>query len=230
VYHKPLGPARACGGNLLACMRFVLYPPRAMDQRTLYLAMLESAWITAKIGAGFGLLLWIAGALVARSQPRARAAHVAEGARPRALAQLAALLVGGALVALTRDEALGLPAPAQAVIAATAALLGPLGGMLGAWTAKTLGSALVFDAEAHDRLVTTGPFGIVRHPFYLSLALWAAGFGLALGSLSGTAVLIVFYLAASAWRARLEDRVLAEAFPQDFPAWAARVRGFLPKI
>jgi protein-S-isoprenylcysteine O-methyltransferase Ste14 len=152
------------------------------------------------------------------------------GAMPRALAQLLGLLIGGALVALTRDEAYALPAVSQALIAAAAALFALLGGMLGAWTSKTLGSALVFGAEAHERLVTTGPFGIVRHPFYLSLALWAAGTGFALGSLSGTAALLLLYLAASAWRARLEDRVLAEAFPQDHAAWAARVRGFLPKI
>jgi len=211
-------------------MRFLLYPARAMDERTLYLAMLESAWITAKIAAAFGLLVWIAGALVARSRPRAQPTRAVAGAMPRALAQLAALLVGGALVALTREEALKLPAVAQALIAASATVLALLGGMLGAWTAKTLGSSLVFGAEAHERLVTTGPFGIVRHPFYLSLALWAAGFGFALGSLSGTAALLLLYLAASAWRARLEDRVLAEAFPQDHAAWAARVRGFIPRI
>jgi len=102
--------------------------------------------------------------------------------------------------------------------------------MLGAWTARTLGLALTFPAEVRGSLVTHGPFGIVRHPFYLSLALWAAGLGLALGSLSGTLVLLLLYLAASAWRARLEDAVLAEAFPQEFPAYAARVRGFLPKL
>jgi len=204
-----------------------------MDQATLYSAMLESAWITARIAVGFGLLIWIAGVLFARGVPRPAAGHasfVRKGAGPRALAQLGALLAGGALCALSRGEAFGLPPLWQAAIAGLAALIGPLGGMLGAWTARTLGLALVFPAEVRGGLVTHGPFGIVRHPFYLSLALWACALGLALGSLSGTLVLLLLYLAASAWRARLEDAVLAEAFPQEFPAYAARVRGFLPKI
>jgi len=204
-----------------------------MDEAALFSAMLESAWITARIAVGFGLLVWIAGTLFARGVPRVPpgpAPFARKGAGPRALAQLGALLVGGILCALTRGEAFALAPPWQGAIAALAALLGPLGGMLGAWTARTLGLALVFPAEVRGGLVTHGPFGIVRHPFYLSLALWAAGLGLALGSLSGTLVLLLLYLAASAWRARLEDAVLAEAFPQEFPAYAARVRGFLPKI
>jgi hypothetical protein len=38
------------------------------------------------------------------------------------------------------------------------------------------------------------------------------------------------FLAASAWRARLEDAVLAEALPAGIPRLAARVRGFLPEV
>jgi protein-S-isoprenylcysteine O-methyltransferase Ste14 len=202
-----------------------------MDETTLYAAMLESAWITARIAVAFGLLVWALGVWLARGRPPAGPAALSRpGAGPRFLAQLAALLAGGALCALTRDEALRLPAWAQGTTCFAAALLGPLGGMLGAWTAKTLGPALVFPAAAPERLVTSGPFGIVRHPFYLSLGLWATGAGLALGSLSGTVVLLAGYLAASAWRARLEDRVLAEAFPAEFPAYAARVRAFAPRL
>ena len=226
MYHRDLGAA----SNLLARFRFGSCTLSAMDQRTLFEAMLESAWITARIAVGFGLVLWIVGALVARGSVRTAAFRTLPGAGPRALAQLAALLVGGALVALTRGEAFRLPGLAQALVAFSAALLGPLGGMLGAWSAKTLGPALVMAAEARGALVTTGPFGIVRHPFYLSLGLCAASLGLALGSLSGTLVLAVLYFAASAWRARLEERVLAEAFPTEYAAWAARVRGFLPRI
>src|SRR5436190_468922 len=177
-----------------------------MDDTTLFSAMLESAWITARIAVGFGLLIWVAGAMFARGVSRAAAApapFARKGAGPRALAQLAALLVGGALCALTRGEAERLAPLLQGALAALAAVLGPLGGMFGAWTARTLGLALVFPAEVRGSLVTHGPFGIVRHPFYLSLALWAAGLGLALGSLSGTLVLLLLYLAASAWRARL---------------------------
>ncbi len=207
-----------------------------MDTTLFASAMLESAWITARISVLIGLAVWVTGVLFARGrQPAALAApaHARPGAMPRALAQGAALLLGGALCALTRGEAERvLPAWGQGVVAALAALLGPAGGMLGAWSARELGHALVPGAEvrAGAPLVTTGPFGIVRHPFYLSLAVWSASAGLGLGSLSGTAVLLVTFLLASAWRARLEDGVLAEAFPGEFPPYAARVRAFLPRV
>lgn len=213
-----------------------MYGLARMENAFLTSALLESAWITSRISVGIGLAVWIAGVLLARGRPRAPAgapAHARRGALPRALAQGAALVAGGALCALTRGEAERLlPAWGQGFVAALAALMAPVGGMLGAWSARELGPGLVPGAEvrAGAPLVTTGPFGIVRHPFYLSLALWAGAAGLALGSLSGTALLLALFLVASAWRARLEDRVLAEAFPREFPPYAARVRAFLPRI
>ncbi|MEP7028342.1 MAG: methyltransferase [Candidatus Eisenbacteria bacterium] len=197
--------------------------------------LLASAWISARIAVAAGFVIWIAGATIARRarRPSPPVVHALPGAGARALAQFAALLAGGALAALTRDEAARwLPAWGQGAVCAAAALCALLGGMLGAWAARTLGAALVLPAEvrAGDPLVTTGPFAIVRHPFYLSLALWAAGAGLALGSLSGTLGLFVAVLATSASRARLEDTVLARAHPAAFADYARRVRAFFPRI
>jgi len=207
-----------------------------LDSGTLAAAMLDSAWISARIAVAAGLLIWIVGA---RFRPgRRRAQDVATpvaalpGAGSRALAQLAAFLAGGALCALTRDEALSLPGWGQALICILAALSALLGGMLGAWAAQTLGAQLVLPAEvrAGAPLVTGGPFGIVRHPFYLSIILWALGAGLALGSLLGTVGLTAALLATSASRARLEDRVLERAHGEAFREYAKRVSGFVPKI
>jgi protein-S-isoprenylcysteine O-methyltransferase Ste14 len=200
-------------------------------------ALVEAAWISARIAVALGLVVWTLGVLLARGGLPKRVlgapAFARPGALPRAAAQFAALLAGGALCALTRGEAQRvLPPWGQCLVAGLASVLAPLGGMLGAWTARALGEAFVFAALVFPGapLVTSGPFGIVRHPLYLSVGLWAVATGLALGSLSGTTVLLVLYLAASAWRARLEDAVLAEAFPDAFPDYAARVPAFLPKI
>ena len=201
-------------------------------------ALVEAAWISARIAALLGLVLWVLGVLLARRGLPQRASAAAPafarpGALPRAAAPFAALLLGGALCALTRGEAQRvLPPWGQCLVAGLASVLAPLGGMLGAWTARALGEALVFAARVFPgaSLVTTGPFGIVRHPLYLSVGLWAVATGLALGSLSGTTVLFALYFAAAAWRARLEDQVLAEAFPEAFPEYAARVPALLPKL
>ena len=207
-----------------------------LDSGTLASAMLDSAWISARIAVAAGLLIWIVGSRFrpGRRHPQDVAAPVAAlpGAGSRALAQLAAFLAGGALCALTRDEALGLPGWGQALICILAALSALLGGMLGAWAARTLGAQLVLPAEvrAGAPLVTGGPFGIVRHPFYLSIILWALGAGLALGSLLGTVGLTAALLATSASRARLEDRVLERAHGDAFRGYAKRVGGFVPRI
>lgn len=182
-------------------------------------ALVRSAWITSRIVAGLGLATWAVGALAALAKAPVRRRHGA------ALVHALALVVGGALIALTRGEAERvLPAAAQAGVAAVAALLGASGGLLGAWSARALGRA------APGALVTTGPYGIVRHPLYLSLAVTACAVGLALGSLLGALVLAVALGWVSATRARAEERELARLHPEEFPAWAARVRAFTPRV
>ena len=185
---------------------------------------------------GFVGPLWVrlrSGAARRRIAASGPAAHARPDAPIRVAAQAAAFVLGCVLIAWTRGEAQRLlPAWAQGLVAAAAAITALLSGMLQAWTAFTLGERLVIPAQARAGapLVTTGPFGIVRHPFYLSFALWGGAAGLARGSLSGSATLVVLFLAASAWRARLEDGVLAEAYPEAYPAYAARVRAFTPHI
>jgi protein-S-isoprenylcysteine O-methyltransferase Ste14 len=198
-----------------------------LDSATLGSAMLESAWISARIAVAAGLVLWIAGTILGRGPRRAAQpapiAAALPGAGPRALAQFAALLAGGALCALTRDEASRwLPPLAQGAVCVLAAISALLGGMLGA--------QLVFPAEARSGapLVISGPFAIVRHPFYLSLILWALGAGLALGSVAGTVGLVAALFATSASRARLEDKVLERAHGDAFREYAKRVHGFVP--
>jgi protein-S-isoprenylcysteine O-methyltransferase Ste14 len=190
-------------------------------------ALLEAAWITARIAAGLGLAAWVVGAAVGLGAFARRGGPLPPGeraaARAGALAQVAALIVGGAVIGLTRGEAVRvLPALAQALVAALAALVGPLGGMLGAWSARTLARG--------EGLIVRGPFALVRHPLYLSLGLVIASSGLALGSLSGTAAASALVLAASAWRARREDEALARAHGDAFAAYAARVHALRPRL
>lgn len=76
--------------------------------------------------------------------------------------------------------------------------------------------------DRHQEVVSTGPYGIVRHPFYISLIVTQAIYPLALGSLWA-------YLPALAiaglfvWRAVREDAVLQAELP-GYAAYAARVR------
>lgn len=75
-------------------------------------------------------------------------------------------------------------------------------------------------------LVTTGPYGLVRHPIYAAAILLAVGLALVV---NGTLTLL--YGAVLIWlldrKATREERWLAERYP-DYPAYRNRVRKLIP--
>jgi protein-S-isoprenylcysteine O-methyltransferase Ste14 len=208
-----------------------------MDSRTLAAALLEAAWITARIASGLSVL----GAIVAMTLVRARVGggrpaavrHRRAGALPRVAAMLLAALAGAIVTTLTRTPAGGgLPAAGQAVIAAISMVSSLCGGMFAAWAAAALGANFAIGAvvRADGALVTSGPFALVRHPFYGALALLGIGAALAAGSLAGAVVFLAAYAPAAHWRAALEEQVLAEAWPAAWAEYAARTPRFLPRF
>ncbi len=77
-------------------------------------------------------------------------------------------------------------------------------------------------AERGHRLITTGPYAVVRHPMYGGAILFFLGTPLLLGSFYG----LVFVPALTlllAIRSVLEERVLAERFP-DYTPYSEKVR------
>lgn len=88
---------------------------------------------------------------------------------------------------------------------------------------STVGATL---APAHE-LVTDGPYGRVRHPMYLGLAL------LAVGSLAiyrtWTTLLFVAQLPVLVVRARREETLLETAFGDRWREYAAAVPAWLPR-
>jgi protein-S-isoprenylcysteine O-methyltransferase Ste14 len=93
-------------------------------------------------------------------------------------------------------------------------VLAAMGAALGAWSARALGSSLTpFPKPApKGTLVQTGPFRVMRHPIYVGGVLFFAGLSLVFSvyGLALTAVLAVFWV----FKARLEERLLAERFPE----------------
>src|SRR5262245_19434590 len=95
-----------------------------LDSAAVGAALVTWAWWTARIAAATGLFFLLVGLVTARREaPAARAATDRKGGAGWALAQLAALVAGGALAAVTRGEAeRWLPPLAQGGIAAIAAI------------------------------------------------------------------------------------------------------------
>lgn len=73
------------------------------------------------------------------------------------------------------------------------------------------------------KLITTGPFAILVHPLYTSVALLVIpGVGLLLGSWLGAALGAILYLASRRF-APAEERDLEKQFPDEYPAYRRRV-------
>ncbi len=89
-------------------------------------------------------------------------------------------------------------------------------------------SGLVAIQQGH-RLVTTGIYGVIRHPSYAGLLLYCIGWSLAFRSGSGlilTALLVPVLLA----RIRSEEALLASHFGAEYDAYRARTARLIPGI
>jgi protein-S-isoprenylcysteine O-methyltransferase Ste14 len=77
------------------------------------------------------------------------------------------------------------------------------------------------------RLVTGGPYSLSRHPVYLGEIVTAIGISIATaGWLGGLA--IVYFVTCELLRIRFEERVLSQAFPDEYPVYARRVSRYFP--
>lgn len=102
-------------------------------------------------------------------------------------------------------------------------------GLLAVWGIRSIGEQMSSQAEIRPdtSVVTTGAFGLVRHPLYLSiLLLWA-----------GAALALLSWLLALCWlglipafvaRARLEERLLARHLGPAYDAYTERVPMLVP--
>jgi protein-S-isoprenylcysteine O-methyltransferase Ste14 len=81
---------------------------------------------------------------------------------------------------------------------------------------------------AGHRLVTDGPFAVVRHPMYL--AVFLAGIGSLLIYRTWATLFFASNMLGLIVRARREERALASEFGEEWRAYAARVPAFLPTL
>ncbi len=102
-----------------------------------------------------------------------------------------------------------------------------VGSALSIYCVRALGRSFSIVATAR-RLVTSGPYGVVRHPLYLAEAI--SMIGVIILHLSPAAILLGLVEAAlQLSRMRMEEAVLTEAFP-DYTAYARRVPMLVPRL
>jgi protein-S-isoprenylcysteine O-methyltransferase Ste14 len=122
----------------------------------------------------------------------------------------------------------------EASIALPLALLGCVLALAGAAFALRsrveLGAAWSFVPKAHQGtgLVTTGPYGLVRHPIYLGLALLGAGDALAFASWPALMIVLCGIVPTFAWRARAEEKLLG--FAERYAVYRQRTNMIIPRL
>jgi len=80
-----------------------------------------------------------------------------------------------------------------------------------------------------NSLLTEGPYGVCRHPQYLSFIIMILGFDLLFGSLMGIILTLALSIPSVVYRARVEDRLLRKKFGKEWEEYAEKVGFLLPR-
>ncbi len=98
------------------------------------------------------------------------------------------------------------------------------------WSIRVLAQYFTVDVNVRDdhELIRKGPYRWLRHPSYTGALMTFYGFALALGNLASLLVLLAPVTLAFLWRMRIEERVLAEAFPDAYPKYMRETWRLIP--
>jgi len=106
-----------------------------------------------------------------------------------------------------------------------------MGLFVAVWSRKALGAEWSRDVELKQghKLVESGPYRLMRHPIYTGHLLMGLGTAITSGSLLAFVGLASF--AAGFWlKLTQEERLLLRAFPDEYPAYKARVKALIPHV
>jgi protein-S-isoprenylcysteine O-methyltransferase Ste14 len=194
-----------------------------------------------------GLVWWIAfaGLLVIYSNavwltlPRPGRRYLSKAAGARLAIGVVELVLVAAAIYLDRESGTSLriaqlpeggsTPPLLRVMEMAGSLISLSGAFLASWAKVRLGpyfTGYLGVKEGH-RLVTEGPYGIVRHPIYLGLLLFILGSGLVYNSIP-LLVLTLAILPCLLLQLRIEERAFATHFGREFEEYRRRVPMLLP--
>jgi protein-S-isoprenylcysteine O-methyltransferase Ste14 len=101
-----------------------------------------------------------------------------------------------------------------------------------AWAVITLGRAFrtTVEVDTDQPVITSGPYGYVRHPSYTGLLLIIAGTGLAVGNWLGVAACLLLPLPALVLRIRVEEGELVRVLGEPYRSYQARTKRLVPGV
>jgi protein-S-isoprenylcysteine O-methyltransferase Ste14 len=100
------------------------------------------------------------------------------------------------------------------------------------WCFRTLGRyfTVTVMTSAHQPVITTGPYRVLRHPSYAGLLLAHGGIGLGYGNWLSLAALLALPLGAVLYRIRVEEAALSATLGAAYTVYADRRKRLLPWV
>src|SRR5437667_9909290 len=90
--------------------------------------------------------------------------------------------------------------------------------------------SLTLEVREQHQLITRGVYRTIRHPMYLALVLYSVGQALVIPNwAAGPANLIAFAILL-ALRVRAEERMMGEAFGDEYAVYSARTKRLVPGV
>jgi protein-S-isoprenylcysteine O-methyltransferase Ste14 len=108
-------------------------------------------------------------------------------------------------------------------------LVGAAARVLARWTLGKSFSHVVQTSGSHQ-LVTTGIYGLVRHPAYLGTLCLLIGFPLCFGSWLGLGIALLLGFPAQVYRIRVEEQALRDWFGEAYEEYCRRTKRLVPYV
>lgn len=188
-------------------------------------------FVQRPVGVAF-LMLWLGlgVATAALRLPGAPSTHDRRQVAPRAILGIGGFL---ALIVVGPWEYVHLsgPLPRDGALAWTGIALFAVGLMINVWAMWALRGlyTIRLGVQESHRLITEGPYRIVRHPGYFGFALALPGIGLALASLA-IFVFVPFLLGWLVFRIRDEEVMLVTEFGEAYRTYQRRTKLLIPLL
>ena len=107
-----------------------------------------------------------------------------------------------------------------------------LGIALRIWAIITLGKSFRTTVETHQnqKVITNGPYKLIRHPSYTGLLLTGCGYGIALQNWLSLIFSVVLPLVALRYRIHIEERAMVKSLGTEYQTYQRNTKKLIPWI
>jgi protein-S-isoprenylcysteine O-methyltransferase Ste14 len=100
------------------------------------------------------------------------------------------------------------------------------------WAVATLGDSFrtTIETDQDQKVVTTGPYQLIRHPSYCGWLLVCLGYGIAVQNLLSLLVVVVLPLVALLYRIQVEEQALVSSFGSTYIEYQKKTKRLIPWV